>query len=325
MNRSILFAILFSLLFTCHCGTSQDKYVIPTVVKLTSTPWFERMKMGVDRFTSETSHDCFLIGPMKADAALQAQIVDDMIEKNVDALSVVPFSPEILDPVLEKALKKGIVVITHEASDQQHCTYDLEAFNNRDYGVHLMTNLAECMGGSGQYAVFVGNLTSKTHNEWVDSAIAFQTEFYPEMQVIGPRMETFDDRGNAYQIALQILDENPDLKGFLGSAATDVAGFGEAITEMKIENETCVVGTSLPSISDQYLKNGSVDMISFWDPADAGYVMNLIAVKLLNGELIKSGDDLGVYGYHQIRLDGKVIYGNAWQDLNKNDLSEFPF
>jgi simple sugar transport system substrate-binding protein len=41
---------------------------------------------------------------------------------------------------LKKAREQGIVVISHEASNQENIDYDIEAFDNAAYGVHFMTN-----------------------------------------------------------------------------------------------------------------------------------------------------------------------------------------
>ena len=81
-------------------------------------------------------------GPSKADAALQVQVVEDLIAQGVDALCVVPFSAEALEPVLKKARDQNIVVVTHEASAHQNVDYDVEAFDNAAYGVHFMDALA---------------------------------------------------------------------------------------------------------------------------------------------------------------------------------------
>jgi simple sugar transport system substrate-binding protein len=68
-----------------------------------------------------------------------------------------------------------------------------------------------------------------------------------------------------------------------------------------------------------------VDMISFWDPADAGYAMNQVALTLLEGKEITDGMDLGVPGYEKIMLKGKVIYGQAWVDVTKENMDKYSF
>ena len=188
-----------------------------------------------------------------------------------------------------------------------------------------MERLATCLGGEGEYAVFVGSLTSQTHNQWVDGAIAYQKEKYPNMTLVGDKNETFDDQQKAYEKAQEVLRAFPNVKGFQGSASTDVAGIGLAIEERGLQDQTCVIGTSLPSIAGQYLETGAVDGIGFWDPSLAGYAMNKLAAMVINGEEVKDGMDLGLEGYEKVKLDGKVIYGQAWVNVDKANMADYPF
>lgn len=303
-------------------GHAKD---IATVVKIAGIQWFNRMEEGVDRFAAETGMNAFQVGPAEADPQQQVALIEDMIAQGVDALAVVPMSPEALEPVLARAMDAGIAVVTHEAASQENTSYDLEAFVNEDFGANLMEQLATCMGGEGEYAVFVGSLTSQTHNQWVDGAIAHQEANYPNMTLVGDKNETFDDAEKAYTKAQEVLRAFPNVKGMQGSASTDVAGIGRAVEERGMEDATCVFGTSLPSIAGQYIDTGAVDGIGFWDPAVAGEAMNKLAVMVINGEEVTDGMDLGLLGYENITLDGKVIYGQAWVNVNKDNMSEYPF
>ena len=304
---------------------AADSKDIATVVKIAGIQWFNRMEEGVQKFANDTGNNAFQVGPAQADPQQQAALIEDMIAQGVDALAVVPMSPEALEPVLGRAMEQGITVITHEAASQQNTNYDLEAFVNEDFGANLMEQMATCMGGEGEYAVFVGSLTSQTHNQWVDGAIAYQKANYPNMTLVGDKNETFDDAEQAYTAAQQVLRAFPNIKGMQGSASTDVAGIGRAIEERGMEDDTCVFGTSLPSIAGQYIEVGAVDGSGFWDPAVAGEAMNALAVMVMNGETVTDGMDLGLPGYEEITLDGKVIYGQAWVNVNADNLSDYPF
>ena len=81
-------------------------------------------------------------------------------------------------------------------------------------------------------------------------------------------------------------------------------------------------GTCLPSVAGDYLESGAAKLISFWDPADAGYVMNKLAVMILEGKEISEGMDLGVPGYNNIKIDGTVIYGSAWVDVTSDNMAD---
>jgi simple sugar transport system substrate-binding protein len=298
---------------------------IATVVKIAGIQWFNRMEEGVNQFAADTGANAFQVGPAQADPQQQAALIEDMIAQGVDAIAVVPMSPEALEPVLGRAQEAGIVVVSHEAASQQNVSYDIEAFRNEDFGATLMDNLAACMGEEGEYAVFVGSLTSQTHMQWVDGAIARQEEAYPNMTLVGDRNETFDDQQQAYAAAQEVLRAYPNVRGMQGSASTDVAGIGLAVEERGLEDQTCVFGTSLPSIAGQYIETGAVDGIGFWDPSLAGYAMNKVAMMVMDGEEVTDGMDLGIEGYNSVVLDGKVIYGQAWVEVDAANIADYPF
>ena len=325
MKTRIALAAAVLLTGTASVTIAQEPADIATVVKIAGIQWFNRMEEGVNQFAADTGHNAFQVGPAQADPQQQAALIEDMIAQGVDALAVVPMSPEALEPVLGRAMAAGITVITHEAASQQNTHYDIEAFVNEDFGANLMEQLAQCMGGEGEYAVFVGSLTSQTHNQWVDGAIAYQQANYPNMTLVGDKNETFDDAENAYTKAQEVLRAFPNVRGMQGSASTDVAGIGRAIEERGLEEQTCVFGTSLPSIAGQYIETGAVDGIGFWDPAVAGQAMNQLAVMVMNGEEVTDGMDLGLPGYENVRLDGKVIYGTAWVNVNADNMADYPF
>lgn len=301
------------------------KFTIVTVVKIAGVAWFNRMDEGVRQYAKATGQNASLIGPASADAALQNQLVEDLIAKKVDAITVVPNSPESMEPVLKKALDNHIVVVGHEGSDLRNVTYDVEAFDNDAFGAHLMDVLAKSMGEEGEYAVFVGHLTAKTHNQWVDAAIARQKSAYPKMTLVADKQESLEDQQVAYTKTKELLQAHPNLKGIQGSASTDVAGAALAIEDAGLGGKVSVVGTSLPSIAAPYIQSGSIAQISFWDPAKAAIAVDTVATMALEGKPVTDGMDLGVDGYRKISLKGHVITGQAWIDCNKGNVASFNF
>lgn len=307
---------------------SEQKFTIATINKMDGIPWFTRTQQGVEEFASEHLNvTAFIQAPPKVDAALQSQMLQDAITQKVNAICVTPFQPEPLEPILKQAMEAGIVVVSHEAANQQNVNFDIEPFNNKDFGEHLMQELAKNMGEEGEYVVFVASLTSKTHNEWADAAIAYQKEHYPNMTLVGDKVETYDDSQQAYDRMKEVMAKYPNLKGVQGSAATDVVGAGQAVEEVGMQDKISVVGVSLPSMVGELLETGAVDLASCWDPALSGKAMNIIALTILegNGDKIGEGYDLGIPGYNVLKKDGHVLYGQAWQDFVKDNYKQFAF
>ena len=281
-------------------GEQKTDYVIATVPKLTAAAWFVRMEEGIKQFAQETGVEAYMTGPEEADAAMQAQYIQDLIAQGVDAICVVPYSMEALEPVLKQARDAGIVVIAHEGEGLKNVDYDIEAFDNDEYGEHLLERIAQKTGGKGDYVVSVGSLTGGSQMQWAEAGIAYQKENYPDMNLYTDIIESQDMQEQAYQKVKEVLTANPKLSGFQGGAMQDVAGAAMAVDEAGLSGKITLVGTSLVSVSGKYIKEGTIDMISFWDPALAGYAMNELALKVLNGEEIAEGMDLGIEGYESL-------------------------
>ncbi len=305
--------------------------VFASVVKSIAFNWFLRLETGVLDFGEDYGVKAFMEGPSQVDSAAQVAIIEDLIAQGVDAICNVPYGVPENEPAQKKAMDAGIIVIGHEAATAKAGTlnYDVEAFDNCAYGEEMMKEVATRMGESGQYIQFVGSLTNASHNEWQDCAKAYADANYPNLEFVA-KYESKEDQEVAYNTMKDVLKTYPDVKGVLGSAAGDVVGAGRAIEEAGLQDAVAVVGTSIPSYAGELLKTGAVDLAMAWDPATAGYACNVVAYKLIKGEAITDGMDLGVPGYEKIVIrKGEngvdVIYGAAWIKMDASNMDDYPF
>lgn len=308
---------------------AEKKPVFATVVKSIAFNWFKRLETGVIEFGKDYGVKAFMEGPSVTDSSQQIAIIEDLIAQGVDAIINVPYGVREQEPVQKKAMKLGIIVVTHEAAFVKNADYDVEAFDNAAYGEEIMRELAARMGKKGKYVQFVGSLTNDSHNEWTDAALAYQKANYPDMEFIG-KYESEEAHEVSYNIIKDMLKTHPDLKGVQGSSAYDVVGAGRVVEELGLSDQIAVVGTSIPSYSGELLKTGAIDLIMAWDPATAGFACNVVAYKILKGKKITHGMDLGVPGYEKIKLvtNGNgtpVIYGSAWIKMDASNMDEYPF
>ncbi|GHV77418.1 autoinducer 2 ABC transporter substrate-binding protein [Spirochaetia bacterium] len=304
-------------------------YEIVLVVKLEGVAWFDSTRVGITKFNNEHPDvNAYQIGASTADPAAQVALVNDLIAKGVDAILVIPNDPASLVPAFRNARQAGIKVLTHEAGTQAEADYDVEAFDNTAYGAHMLDVMAEYIGGKGVWQPYVGLLTSPTHNQWVDGELAQAKAKYPGLTVAGERIEEHEDQQLAYQRTLELLRANPNVIAMMGSAMSTVPGAAQAITERGLIGKAAAYGTCLPSVAGDYLVSGAAKSIHFWVPADAAYATADAAYKLLKGETISDGANLNVNGYNNITIKKNdsgvpVIYGQAWVDVNKDNLSEW--
>ena len=331
----IVLLILSTVFFACtgdkggSKSSGEKQYEIVLVVKLEGVAWFDSTRVGMTRFNDEHPDvNAYQIGASTADAASQVALVNDLIAKGVDAILVIPNDPASLVPAFKNARSQGIKVLTHEASTQSDADFDVEAFDNKAYGAHMFDIMADWMGGAGQWQPFVGWLTSVTHNEWVDGEIDQNKAKYPNIKTAGDRIQEEEQTQIAYQRAMELLAANPNVKAMMGSAMSTMPGVAKAITERGLIGKVAAFGTCLPSVAGDYIENGAAISLHFWVPADAAYATAMAAYKILKGEAVGAGTDLGAKGYNSVTVQNNaagvpVLYGAAWVDVNKGNLGEW--
>lgn len=306
--------------------TLGSGYSIMTTVKLLGIGWFDRTETMVKEFAENTGNNCYQTGPSEVDAAATNQLLEDAIATGVNAICIIPFSPSSADSVLAKAREQGIVVISHEATDQVECDYDLESFDNFAYGAILMDYLAKGMGEQGEYYTTVGGLTATSQNQWEEGGYNQQQANYPNMTAVERKIETNDAQAKSKSIMAEMINKYPELKGFQGATSQDAPGAAEAVSEAGLIGKITVVGTSMPSIASKQLIEGSLFAMALWDPGLTVYAMQTLAVMMLdgNGALINENLDLskasgyegGLAGYEKLMFTdgagkGKIIFANA--------------
>jgi simple sugar transport system substrate-binding protein len=310
-------------------GTKKEKgakYDIVLIGKL-EHPMFDNTFIGMQKAAKELGGiNVSMVNPAEADAAQQVALVEDQIAKGVDAILVVPNDPGALEPAFQKANDAGILTFTHESVLSKNITHDIEAFDNATFGRHHMDNLAKYTNAKGGYICFVGNLTAVTHNEWVDAEIAWQKQKYPDMHLLRDRLVSDEKTEVAYAKTLEAIKTYGDeLKGVIGSSASDPPGAGLAVAEKGLQDKIAVVGTSIGSMSGQGLEDGSIKVVSIWDPQKIGYACAFIIKRVLEGGKVENGMD--VPGLGKISIKGKVIYGDesGILDITKENYKNFSF
>lgn len=306
-------------------GKSASDLKFATVVKSMGFNWFTRMEVGVKKFGSDTGIQTFEQGPSTADPAQENQTAQDVLSQGIDALIIDPIDTTQVESVTQQAVSQGVVVVTLEDPNAKNAVYDVEAFDNKAYGDHMMQQLAKKMGEKGDYGIFVGALNSESQMAWTKEAVAYQKKNYPNMKWVGGDNVTNSSQQTSYTEMKQLMQKYPQLGGVLGADAYDVVGAGQAVQEAGLDGKVIVIGTSIVSYAGDLLKSGAITQISTWDPADHGEVGNKVAQMVLQGKKITTGTDLGVPGYTKVTLQGDTIYGSGWVDITTANMSKYNF
>lgn len=232
--------------------SAPDPNKIAVVVKITGIPWFNRLGQGVRDAADDLDVDAIMVGPSEGDdlAAEQVRIVEELIEENYGAIGIVPQDTALLDPVIRRAREAGIVVITHESPSPSEADWDIETIDNTAYAEKVFTDMAERMGGEGEFALIVGGFDVGLHNLWADRGLEFVQETYPDMTLVSARTEDREPCGEnanaCYEATNKLLEEFPDLKGIAAFGSQGPIGAGRALRDLE-RDDVIVVGAAIPS------------------------------------------------------------------------------
>lgn len=289
---SATFSVLALVAAMVGNALAQDKPSMGVVVKIGGIPWFNAMETGIAEKGEELGIDAFMVGPVSADPALQVRAIEDLIARNVDVIGVVPNDETALEPVLEKARNAGIKVVSHEGPGLQNVDWNFELASATGFGEAHAELLAQKMGGTGEYAVFVGSLTVPLHNAWADAANEYMAANYPGIKKVGDRYGVAENVDDSRTTALDLIAANPELNGFLAFGSQGPIGAGRAIEERRLGGKVHVLGPFSPGQGQKLVKNGIISGGYMWNPAEAGRVFVTMGKMLLDGDEIVAGTDI---------------------------------
>jgi simple sugar transport system substrate-binding protein len=323
-----LFVLAAGMAFAAESDLNQ-KMVISFLPKSVGGAWFTRMFAGIEQYAAETGSEVFQIGPSVGDAAAQNRNVQDVVAQGVDVIVVTPFSPEQIDADLKKAKGAGIVVVSNEGVYlDESIHYDIEPFDSKLFGENVADLYNKSMGGKGEIIFFVGSLASTAHVSWTNGIVDALKAKYPDLKVAnagGVYIETGNNAANSYEKAKEALKTYPNATGVWCPSSTDTPSIARAIEEAGLVDKITYAAVGLPNATRTYIKNGSIDYLTSWDPAELGIAMCKAAAAIKTGREIKDGDDLGVFGFSKLILNGKVIQGNEWRVVTATDADKYNY
>ncbi|EFU39238.1 putative secreted solute-binding lipoprotein [Paenibacillus vortex V453] len=298
-------------------------FTIGIVPKVTGIPYFNVVEDGAVEAAKDLNVNVIYDGPLIADAEQQIKVIEDMIKRKVDLLAISANDPKRLVPVLTQAKEQGIRVITWDADTLPEVR---ELFVNmvdpETLGRHLLDTLAWTMGEEGEYAIMTGALSASNLNEWIKWIRYQQTHYYPGMELV-EIAATDDNPQQAYEVARELLNKHPDLKGIIGNSSVGPPAAAQVVSETGKKGDIKVVGLSTPNLMKSYLQDGSAQMATLWSPKKLGYLTVVIAKNLLEGNLPVHGQEIENVG--SIRFNGDVVIMGEPLDFTRENVSQYDF
>ena len=307
MKKILSLIVALARVLSCTAALAEDMTVV-VMPKLVGIPYFNASETGALAAGEELGINVIYTGPTTGDAALQVQMIEDLLIDGIDALAIAPNDPDSVSPALQKCQADGVLVMDWDTTaNGDDVTYSIQQIDNKVLGEMLFDLLVEAMGtDEGEYAIVTGYLTAANLNTWIDFGKAYAAEKYPNLTLVTDPVPSDESAQEAYTQTMALIAAYPNLKGIIGYSTPGPIGAAMAVQEKGLQDQIAVVGTSMPTDSAPYLKDGSLDFGVLWDPAQLGKLAVYVAYLTITGQTVEGYEVPGVGPIH-INEDGKTI------------------
>ncbi|TWT27326.1 autoinducer 2 ABC transporter substrate-binding protein [Planomicrobium sp. CPCC 101110] len=318
--------VIYSMDEVVHEKTAaeqEEQITIAVIPKVANIPYFNAAEEGAIEAAEDLGINLLYEGPAFADAAQQILIIEKLIEEEVDAIAVSANDPEELAPVLLEAKEKGISVVTWDSDTIPEARdFFINMVDPETLGRHLMDTLAWNTDEKGEFAVLTGALSAANLNTWLHWIKVHQKEHYPDMTLV--EVSANDDNSQrAYASAKKLLKKYPGLKGIIGNSSVGPPAAARAVKELGKEGEVAVVGLSSPNPMNEYLKDGSAQIITLWSPKKLGYLTVALTNNAVNGIEPFDWQDIAKVG--KIRMINNMVIMGDPMDFTKENVDQYDF
>jgi ribose transport system substrate-binding protein len=179
-------------------------------------PFFEDCRVGADEEAKKLGVTFQWQAPQQFDAALQVQMIEDLITKQVNAIVISPNEPTSVVDVINDGLSKGVLMMTFDSDSPDSNRVMYIGTNNKTAGMVQGDTMREALGGSGKVAIITGGLGALNLNERIDG---FKETVGPDIEIVDV-VATEESLEKGLGVSEALLRAHPELNGVACVSAT---------------------------------------------------------------------------------------------------------
>jgi len=307
-RRLLLGAAIFAGAFAISNGSAMAKTAtIAFVPKLIGIPYFNAMKVGLDKGGKQFGAEIIYQGPTTATVSGQVEITQSLINKHVDAVGVSANSPTALEALAKKAHDAGILFYSSDSQvDGPDVDLRVSQANDKDLAYTVIDQLATQVGEKGEVAFVSGGPTATNLNTWIGFMKERMAQKYPQLKLVSIQYAG-EDINQATQVTSQLLSAYPHLAGIVGVNSTAVPGAAQAVLRAGLSGKVAVTGITDPNTIRPYVNNGTVKSVVLWNPVNLGYLTVWGVVQLLDHKPLQASNAVPGLGTVQYFPDTKTL------------------
>lgn len=284
-KTGILFLGVLCMVLLAGCSNRQetvsknDAYVIGVVTKSRDSEYWMSVCSGMEKAADEEGVSVLIVSPdTETDAVLQKKMIQDLLDKKVDALAVSPIDSYSNADYIKKANEMGIPVFAY---DTQIADAEVPyiGIDNEKTGWELGKYMAKQLHNKGKIGIISGDLKQMAHagrikgfEDYIqknsDIQVAFVESGYSNLQM-------------SEREITRLMNENPDISGILATSAVTALG----IMEYMKGSPVAIVTVDAQEDAIEAVKNGGIAALA----SQSGYEIGEETVRYIVNH--KKGSD----------------------------------
>jgi len=261
---------------------AKKRYKIACIVKNSTNPYMVQQLEGVKRAGKDMGFEAIVLAPAKQDSIEeQVRIVEDQLQKKIDALIIHPSDSNGIVPAVEKAVAAGVPVATIGTPANSNKVLFRTGVDYRETGAVIAEWVAQAMKGQGNLIILEGPPQAENARER-QNGILDVLKKYPKIKVLASQPAHFQ-RMAAMQVMENLLQKFPKVNAVIGANDEEAMGAVQAIKAAGRQNEGIIVaGFDGSEDASRAIQNKQIAVTYNTDPYGSGYAAAAFLVKYLN-------------------------------------------
>lgn len=290
----VAFAVVLSLVF-CFAGCtggnlSPKSKTVAVITKGSDSDFWNDVKNGAFSAATEYNIDITFEGPdSEEDYESQNKMIENAVSKNVGAIVLSAIDYEKNAPAVQKAIDKGIKVITVDSDVDADGKELFIGTDNVSAGKKAAEQAIELCKNKKSVNIGIVNYGENTENG--KQRLKGFTDYIEKVKnaKVVASVNVESNAESATLGAKQLIEENKGINVLIGFNEWSTLGVGYAIKELNLKDEVFGIGFDSNVNCVGMLETGEIDTLIVQNPFSMGYLSVSKAAELLLGNAKTDG------------------------------------
>lgn len=288
----ITLIVMVSLVCNRKPEVENNGPVIALVLKTLNNPFFVDMEAGAKAAAKKHGVNLIVQGAERdLDVEKQMQIMENLIQRKVDAICLVPAGSQEIIPAILKANKAEIPVLNIDNRLDMTALKEaggrVEIFigsDNYQGGKIIGDYLIAKLNGEGKIAILEGVPGQESGIQRIDGFLKALSSA-PRIEIISTQTANWE-MSQGYDVFQNMMQAHPEIEALFSCNDNMALGAIEAISAAGRTGDIMVLGFDAITEARNAIKQGTMEASVAQSPALMGKMAVEYAKKLINGEKI---------------------------------------